>query len=140
MNAKVLLGFLGGLLAATGVFYVQSHRNTKAEAPPPAFTAAPVTVPAPPPSGETPAPAKVETPASARKVVAKKVDRPASPAVVPAPVEQAKVETGSPSRARTTSIVSSRAGCRARTASGRTSSPGGRDTIRDSAAPFGHHL
>jgi hypothetical protein len=96
VNAKVLLGFLGGLLAATGVFYVQSHRNTKAEAPPPAFTAAPVTVPAPPPSGETPAPAKVETPASARKVIAKKVARPASHAVVPAPVEQAKVETAPP--------------------------------------------
>ena len=35
VNTKVLLGFLGGLLAATGVFYVQSHRSPPVEAVPP---------------------------------------------------------------------------------------------------------
>lgn len=86
MNTKVLLGFLGGLLAATGVFYVQSHRNAKVEAPAPVatVTTAPAVVPSPP--------ALVETPAPAKKVVAKKVAKPRSPEVAPAPVEQAKVD------------------------------------------------
>ena len=93
MNTKVLLGFLGGLLAATGVFYVQSHRNAKTEAPTPvAAVAAPAVAPTPPPPVETPAPAKVETPAPAKKVVAKKVAKPASPEIAPAPAEQSPVE------------------------------------------------
>jgi hypothetical protein len=32
VNTKVLLGFLGGLLVATAVFYVQSHRDAKVAA------------------------------------------------------------------------------------------------------------
>jgi len=87
VNTKVLLGFLGGLLAATGVFYVQSYRNAKVEAPAPVatVTTAPAVVPSPPALVETPAPAK-------KKVVAKKVAKPRSPEVAPAPVEQAKVD------------------------------------------------
>src|SRR5665213_260200 len=48
MNTKVLLGFLGGLLAATGVFYIQSHRSAKVE-PAPAVAAAPAATPVPVP-------------------------------------------------------------------------------------------
>ena len=89
MNTKVLLGFLGGLLAATGVFYVQSHRNANVAAQPVAAVS-PVAAVAPAAASTPPAP--VETPAPARKVVAKQVSKPASPEVAPAPVERAKVE------------------------------------------------
>jgi hypothetical protein len=89
VNTKVLLGFLGGLLVATGVFYVQSQRSPKTEAPvavaPPVAT--PV-APVPPPAVETPAPPK--------KTIAKRGTKPALPAVAPAPVEQAKVEPPPP--------------------------------------------
>lgn len=84
MNTKVLLGFLGGLLAATGVFYVQSHRNAKPEAPLPVVAVAPAVAQTPPPPNDAPPPAKT--------AIAKKVAKPAVPVVAPAPVEQAKVE------------------------------------------------
>jgi len=81
VNIKVLLGFLGGLLAATGVFYVQSHRSVaKVEAPLPVVAA----VPAP-----APAPRVPEAPVKKKAVAT--VKQPAS-----APVEQAKVETAPP--------------------------------------------
>ena len=89
MNTKVLLGFLGGLLMATGVFYVQSNRTPKTEAQAPVPVAAAPSVatpvaPAPPPP--------VETPAQFRKTVTKPVKKPALPATAPVPVEQARVE------------------------------------------------
>lgn len=94
MNAKILLGFLGGLLAATGVFYVQSHRNKKVEAPTPVAAAvAPAETPVPAQPVDTPPPPKQ----AEAKVVAKKVAKPVSTEVAPprieqVPVEQAKVE------------------------------------------------
>ena len=89
MNTKVLLGFLGGLLMATGVFYVQSNRTPKTEAQAPVPVAAAPSVatpvaPAPPPP--------VETPAQFRKAVTKPVKKPALPATALVPVEQARVE------------------------------------------------
>ena len=93
MNTKVLLGFLGGLLAATGVFYVQSHRNAKVAAPPPVVAAAPAAVPNPSAPVEAPPPKKAPP---VKKVVAKPVTKPAVPDVVPAPLEQAKVELPPP--------------------------------------------
>jgi hypothetical protein len=93
VNAKVLLGFLGGLVAATGVFYVQSHRNTKVEAPPPVVAVAPAVVPAPVPPVDAPPPlpAPKDTPPP-KKVIAKTLAKPPLPDAAPAPVEQAKVE------------------------------------------------
>jgi hypothetical protein len=89
VNTKVLLGFLGGLLAATGVFYVQSHRNTKTETPLPVVAVAPAIEPIPPPP-------PVDAPLSEKKVVTKTAAKPAEPVVAPAPVEQAKVEPPCP--------------------------------------------
>lgn len=87
MNIKVLLGFLGGLLAATGVFYVQSHRSVaKVEAPLPVVAAVPAPAPAPAPA---PVPRVPEAPVKKKAVAT--VKQPAS-----APVEQAKVETAPP--------------------------------------------
>jgi hypothetical protein len=88
VNTKVLLGFLGGLLAATGVFYVQSQRNAKVAAVTPVAASAPV--PEPTPIPEPVKPAAIKPPAP-KKVVPKPVAAP-QPAVPPAPVEQAKVE------------------------------------------------
>lgn len=86
MNTKVLLGFLGGLLAATGVFYVQSHREAKVESSVPvADTVAPAVAPTPPPP-------TIEPAAPPKKIVGKSVKKPAVPVAVPGPVEQAKVE------------------------------------------------
>lgn len=107
MNTKVLLGFLGGLLAATGVFYVQSHRNAKVE-PAPTAAAAPAVTPTPVPEAPPlPEPAKPQaepvqpkavSPPAKKKVVSKAVAAPQppfppAPPVEQAPVEQAKVET-----------------------------------------------
>jgi hypothetical protein len=89
VNTKVLLGFLGGLLAATGVFYVQSHRNAKVEVPPPVVAVAPAVVPTPPPPVDAPPPKDVSP---SRKAVTKTVAKPAAPDVAPTPVELAKVE------------------------------------------------
>ena len=89
MNSKLLIGFLGGALAAIGVFYVQSHRNAKVEAEP-AVAIAPVATPVPEPLlvPETkPVPVKV----SAKKVPAMQAVV-AKPSIPAAPVEQAKVE------------------------------------------------
>jgi len=83
VNTKAVLGFLGGLLVATGVFYLQSQRNAKVEAPPPVVAVAPAVAPAPPPPVDAPPP---------RKGIAKTVVKPAAPDVAPAPVEEAKVE------------------------------------------------
>jgi len=88
VNTKVLLGFLGGLLAATGVFYVQSQRNAKVAAVTPVAASAPV--PEPTPIPEPVKPAAIKPPAP-KKVVPKPVAA-RLPAVPPAPVEQAKVE------------------------------------------------
>ncbi len=86
MNAKVLLGFLGGLVAATGVFYVQSHRSVaKVETSLLAVPVAPEAAPDPVPGAPT-IPATKSPPV--RKKVAATVEQPVS-----APVEQAKVET-----------------------------------------------
>jgi hypothetical protein len=94
MNTKVLLGFLGGLLAATGVFYVQSHRNAKvavervaALAP----VASPTlvqdaSVPEPPP---VPEPVK---PTAPKRVVSKTVASTPEPPPASAPIERAVVE------------------------------------------------
>jgi len=108
VNTKVLLGFLGGLLAATGVFYIQSHRSAKVE-PAPAVAAAPAATPvpvpeAPPlpelakpqaepakPQAESVEPKAVMPPAK-KKVLSKTVAAPEPPAPPPPPVEQAKVE------------------------------------------------
>ena len=97
MNTKILSAFLGGLLAATGVFYVQSHRNAKVEAVPavavaPAVTpvVTPAAVPEPPPA---PAPAK---PAPGKHASTKKVVVAAAPPTAPAPVEQARVAAPEP--------------------------------------------
>ena len=84
MNAKILVGFLCGVLAATGVYYVQSHRNRTVEAVP-AVAGTP-----PPPVAvvePTPAPPSVKQPARKKTIVAA-VQKPP----IPAPVEQAKVE------------------------------------------------
>jgi len=90
LNTKVLLGFLGGLLAATGVFYVQSHRNAKVEAPAPVVAAvAPVAIPTPVPEAP-PLPEPVKPPP--KKVVPKTVAVIKEPQAAPAPVEQAKVD------------------------------------------------
>src|SRR6185437_15074233 len=93
MNTKVLLGCLGGLLAATGVFYVQSHRKAKvavervaAVAPEPPPTPAPVVAPEPPP---VPEPVKPTPP---KRVVSKTVASTPEPAPAPAPIERALVE------------------------------------------------
>ena len=100
MNTKVLLGFLGGLLAATGVFYVQSQRSAKIEPVPtvaaaravaPAPAAAPVTVPEAPPVPE-PAQPKAAKPLAKKKILSKTVAAPEPPAPPPPPVEQAKAE------------------------------------------------
>lgn len=91
MNTKVLLGFLGGLLAATGVFYIQSQRSAKVE-PVPVAAVVPAAAPAPVPEAPSvPAPVKQQ----AVKPPAKKKAAPntvAAPAPPPPPVEQAKVE------------------------------------------------
>jgi hypothetical protein len=93
VNIKVLLGFLVGLLAATGVFYVQSHRNAKAAEP--VAAVAPVVAPPrmPPPPVEAQAPkAIVPKVIAARKPPASPA--PASPAPIePAQVEQAQIKT-----------------------------------------------
>jgi len=89
VNTKVLLGFLGGLLAATGVFYVQSHRKTKVE-PFPVAAIAPVTTPTPIPE-TPPLPVPVKPPAP-NKAVPKTAAAINEPQAAPAPVEQAKVE------------------------------------------------
>lgn len=88
MNTKVLLGFLGGLLAATGVFYVQSNRSVaKVEAPLPVVAAAPEPTTDPvPEASETrigPAPKTMS-----KNKTGATVEQPAA-----APIEQAKVET-----------------------------------------------
>lgn len=83
MNTKVLLGFLGGLLAATGVFYLQSHRNAKVESVP-VVAAEPLAAPTPAPDAPVVAAPKA-TPSKKKTTVA------AEPAAS-APVEQAKVE------------------------------------------------
>ena len=96
MNSKILLGFLGGVLAATAVYYVQSHRGASVPAQPvAAVTVAPVTTPSPVPAAAIPEPKPVPAkPPARKKMVA--VEKPAppvvSPAAAPAPVEQAKVE------------------------------------------------
>ena len=96
MNTKVVLGFLGGLLAATAVFYIQSHRNTKVEAPPPVVAVAPAVAPTPPPSVEIPPPKdalrpkRVVAKPAVAKPVAKPETKPAAPDAAPAPVEQAR--------------------------------------------------
>ena len=98
MNTKVLLAFLGGLLAATGVFYLQSHRITKVYAPAPvaAVRTAPVAVPAPPaPVDDAPPPPKKVAATTLKKAVTKA----ALPDATPAPVEQAKVEPPPPPEA-----------------------------------------
>lgn len=89
MNTKVLLGFIGGLLAATGVFYVQSHRNTKVETPDPVAAVAPVATPTPVPEAPPP-PDPVK--AAPKRIVPKTVTVIKEPQAAPAPVEQAKVE------------------------------------------------
>jgi hypothetical protein len=88
VNTKVLLGFLGGLLAATGVFYVQSQRNAKVAAVTPVAASAPVPEPTPIPEPVKPA---VIKPPAPKKVVPKPVAA-SQLAFPPAPVEQAKVE------------------------------------------------
>ena len=94
MNTKVLLGFLGGLLAATGVFYLQSRRIAKVEAPTPvAVVAAPAVAPTPPAPIEAPPPKDTAPP---KRQVAKAVAKPAAKDVAPTPVEQAKVELPPP--------------------------------------------
>jgi len=87
LNAKVLLGFLGGVLAATGVYYVQSHRTPQVEAVP-AVTIEPVAATTPIPAATTP---------EVKPVPVQKKSTPKTVAVVEkpqeqAPVEQAKVE------------------------------------------------
>ncbi|MCU1336322.1 MAG: hypothetical protein JWO19_1903 [Bryobacterales bacterium] len=94
MNSKLLLGFLGGLLAATAVFYVQSHRTAKVEAEPVAAVA-PVAAPAPAPEATT---IQATKPPSKKKTVAA-VEKPVAPVPAPpapAPVEQTKVEEAPP--------------------------------------------
>ncbi len=87
MNTKVLLGFLGGLLAATGVFYVQSHRNAKIE-PAPVVAVEPAVTPSPVPEAPiVPTPKVTPT----KKKTALAVEPPVS-----APVEQTKVEAPPP--------------------------------------------
>jgi hypothetical protein len=97
MNSKILLGFLGGVLAATGVYYVQSHRNTSiAATTPTAVAVAPVAAPAPVPAAAIPeaTPVPARPPAKKKAVAAEKpAVRVAAPVIQPAPVEQAKVET-----------------------------------------------
>ncbi len=98
MNTKVLLGFLGGLLAATGVFYVQSHRNIKVVAEPvaavaPAATPALVREAAVP--GAPPLPEPVKPPAP-KKAAPKTVAVAPEPPARPTPVEQGKVEPVAP--------------------------------------------
>ena len=95
MNTKILLGFLAGLLVATGVFYVQSHRNAKVQTPA-AVAVVPPVAPAPAPLVETAPPsitqqAAKKAPEPARNVVAKKIAKPAGPEAAPALIEQAKV-------------------------------------------------
>jgi hypothetical protein len=85
MNVKMLLGFLGGLLAATGVFYVQSHRSAKVEAPP-AIAAAPVALPA---SVPEPAPPPLAKPTPVKQPAKKQVK---TAAEKPLPVEVSPVE------------------------------------------------
>ena len=89
MNTKVVLAFLGGLLAATGVFFVQTHRSVKVETPPPQL-AVTVSPPAPEPP---PAPAPV-SPAEppAKKSVTKPLTKAVAPIPAPTPVELARVE------------------------------------------------
>jgi hypothetical protein len=86
VNTKVLLGFLGGLLAGTGVFYVQSQRSVgKVEAPLHVVAAAPEPTTDPVPGApETRIGPKVT---SKNKTVASVED------LVAAPIEQARVET-----------------------------------------------
>jgi hypothetical protein len=86
VNAKVLVGFLGGVLAATGVYYVQSQRNTPVAVVPVAAVA-PVPAPIPVPAVE-PTPVKPPAP---KKPVTKRaavLEKPAPET----PVEEAKVE------------------------------------------------
>jgi hypothetical protein len=97
MNSKILLGFLGGVLAATAVYYVQSQRNAKVQAQPVAAVAAgPVEAPAPPvvaPVVNEGVPAK---PVVNKPVVKKKTPLPPVVPPAPAPVEQAKVAPPAP--------------------------------------------
>ena len=92
MNAKLLLSFLGGVLAATGLYYVQSHRSAKVE-PQPAAAVTPVAITTPTPEAPEPPPV---TPPAPKKVLPKaKVAAPEPPAA-PAPIEQARIETAPP--------------------------------------------
>jgi hypothetical protein len=94
VNTKVLLGFLGGLLAATGVFYVQSHRNAKVAAEPVAAVA-PVAAPTPVPQAPVPEPVKPAVPGPVKPLTRRNVPKVApapQPPPPPAPVEQAEVE------------------------------------------------
>ena len=94
MNTKVLLGFLGGVLLAAGVFYIQSHRSQTAAAPPPVVAVAPAAVPAPqiPVEAATDNPPPPPKNLPAKKVISKTVPKPAAAVISPAPVENAKVE------------------------------------------------
>ena len=92
MNTKVLLGFLGGLLAATAVFYVQSHRNVaKIEAPIPVVGVGPAPIPAPVPEvPEAPVvPAPKVTSAKKKTVAAGEQLVPISDPVLPIKVQAA---------------------------------------------------
>ncbi len=99
MNVKALLGFLGGVLVATGVYYVQSHRSPPVAVVAPA-TVAPAAAQAPVPE---PTPLPAAKPASKKNVREKNapktvavIEQPVvaapDPPTPPAPVEQAKVE------------------------------------------------
>lgn len=93
MNPKILLGFLGGVLAATGVYYIQSHRNVRVEAMP-AVAAAPVVTPAPVPEATA---VPVVQPPPRKKTVATSI-KPNVPTQTP--VEQPRVEESSEELAR----------------------------------------
>ena len=100
MNSKILLGFLAGVVAATGVYYVQSHRNNGIPPTTPAAVAvAPVAAPAPVPKAAIPEAKPVPAKPAVKKKAAA-VEKPAvavvAPVVPPAPVEQAKVEAPPP--------------------------------------------
>ena len=133
------VGCLGGLLAATGVFYVQSHRNAKTEAPTPvAAVAAPAVAPTPPPAVEKPAPAKVEAPAPPpKKVVAKKLPKPAVPEVAPDPLQQTKVEAPPHQNLRPLQLSLRSDPRRLRQPS--SASAARRDHTRAATAAIGHH-
>jgi hypothetical protein len=89
LNTKVLLGFLGGLLAATAVFYVQSHRNVaKIEAPIPVVGAGPAPIPAPVPEAPV-VPAPKVTSAKKKTVAAGEQLVPISDPVLPIKVQAA---------------------------------------------------